>query len=134
MCCSKKKYWTKQKTITPLPPTPFKLNGRSLNQLYLYNPTFFFNICDFNLILTKNILFKYCGMSTYSISNRMKYKCIPVSIVPVELLPLYVFSEIWQWLFRFSSIFPKHINRNSITYAKIIKKYEDCNLEITPQN
>ena len=28
MCCPKKKFWTKQKTITP----PFKLNGRSLRK------------------------------------------------------------------------------------------------------
>ena len=30
MCCPKKKFWTKQKAITPL---PFKLNGQSLTQI-----------------------------------------------------------------------------------------------------
>ena len=31
LCCPKKKFWTKQKTITP----PFKLNGRSLMMLQI---------------------------------------------------------------------------------------------------
>ena len=33
LCCPKKKFWTKQKTITP--PPPFKLNGRSLRDAIL---------------------------------------------------------------------------------------------------